>query len=304
MDTMLKALLFDPTVGKLVISLLSIVLVVLAVKVMNRMLGRYVPSNDLRYQIRKMVNFFGYLLAIFVLSIIFSDKLSSLTVAFGVAGAGIAFALQEVIASIAGWVAVSFGRFYRTGDRVQLGGIMGDVIDIGILRTTLMECGAWVKGDLYNGRIVRVANSFIFKEPVFNYSADFPFVWDEINIPVKYGSDYALARKVFEEVLTEVTGEYAAKSRAIWKDMTKQYLIEEAGLEPMVTLIMNDNWVEYTLRYIVDYKRRRTIKDTICELLLNRIDETRGRIRLGSSTLELSAAPEMGIRILPPEGKP
>lgn len=304
MDTMLKALLFDPTVGKLVISLLSIVLVVLAVKVMNRMLGRYVPSNDLRYQIRKMVNFFGYLLAIFVLSIIFSDKLSSLTVAFGVAGAGIAFALQEVIASIAGWVAVSFGRFYRTGDRVQLGGIMGDVIDIGILRTTLMECGAWVKGDLYNGRIVRVANSFIFKEPVFNYSADFPFVWDEINIPVKYGSDYALARKVFEEVLTEVTGEYAAKSRAIWKDMTKQYLIEEAGLEPMVTLIMNDNWVEYTLRYIVDYKRRRTIKDTICELLLNRIDETRGRIRLGSSTLELSAAPEMGIRILPPEGNP
>jgi len=303
MDIMMKELLFDPTVGKIVVSVLSILLVVIAVKIMNRMLGRYVPSNDLRYQARKIINLLGYILAIFVLSIIFSDKLSSLTVAFGVAGAGIAFALQEVIASIAGWVAVSFGRFYRTGDRVQLGGIMGDVIDIGILRTTLMECGAWVKGDLYNGRIVRVANSFIFKEPVFNYSADFPFVWDEINIPVKYGSDYLLTRKVFEEVLTEITGEYAAKSKTVWKNMTKQYLIEEAGLEPMVTLIMNDNWVEYTLRYIVDYKRRRSTKDTICERLLKRIDETHGRIRLGSSTLELSSAPDLGIRILPLEGK-
>ena len=112
---------------------------VIAVKIMNRVLKRSISSNDHRYQIRKMVNIIGYVLAIFVLSIVFSDKLSSLTVAFGVAGAGIAFTLQEVIASIAGWVAVSFGHFYRTGERVQLGGIMGDVIDIGILRTTLME---------------------------------------------------------------------------------------------------------------------------------------------------------------------
>ena len=81
---------------------------------------------------------------------ILRDKLGNLTVAFGVAGAGIAFALQEVIASIAGWVAVSFSNFYSVEDRVQLGGITGDVIDIGVLRTTLMETGQWVKGDQYN----------------------------------------------------------------------------------------------------------------------------------------------------------
>jgi small-conductance mechanosensitive channel len=303
MESMMKELLFDPTMGRIVTSLVSIVVVVILVKIMNRALGRYVTSNDLRYQIKKIVTFLGYLLAIFVLSIIFSDKLSSLTVAFGVAGAGIAFALQEVIASIAGWAAMSFGRFYRTGDRVQLGGIIGDVIDIGILRTTLMECGAWIKADLYTGRIVRVANSFIFKEPVFNYSADFPFVWDEITMPVRYGSDYGSARKMFEEVLNEVTGHYAAESNAVWKTMTKQYLIEEARLEPMVTLVTHDNWAEYTLRYVVDYKKRRTTKDMICELLLKRIDETHGRIRLASSTFELTAAPELGIRILPHDGK-
>lgn len=67
---------------------------------------------------------------------------------------------------------------------MQLGGIKGDVVDISILRTTLMEVGEWVKGDLYSGRTVRIANSFVFKEPVFNYSGDFPFLWDEVIVPV------------------------------------------------------------------------------------------------------------------------
>ena len=87
---------------------------------------------------------------------------------------------------------IGLGQYYAPGDRVQLGGIMGDVIDISILRTTLMECGDWVKADLYNGRIVRIANSFVFKAPVFNYSGDFHFVWDEITVPIKYGSQQLL----------------------------------------------------------------------------------------------------------------
>jgi small-conductance mechanosensitive channel len=83
-----------------------------------------------------------------------------------------------------------FGSFYRTGNRVQLGGIKGDVMDIGVLRTTIMETGQWVDGYLYNGRLVLVANSFVLKEAVFNYSSDFPFLWDEIQISIQYGSNY------------------------------------------------------------------------------------------------------------------
>jgi len=164
--------LFDPTVGKIVAVVVVLLIVGGVVKLVQRSLAKYVAHQDTRYRTRKLVSFGGYFVIIVAISLIYSDQLSGLTVALGVAGAGIAFALQELIASVAGWVAVSFGHFYDTGDRVQLGGIRGDVIDIGVLRTTIMECGHWVDGDLYNGRIVRVANSFVFKEPVFNYSAD------------------------------------------------------------------------------------------------------------------------------------
>ena len=287
----------DPVMARIATSLLVLLAVVIAVQILHRMLVRYIGDSGRRYHMRKAVTGLGYVLAVFLLSLVFSDKLSSLTIAFGVAGAGIAFALQEVIASIAGWVAVSFGRFYQVGDRVQLGGIMGDVIDIGVLRTTLMECGGWVRSDAYNGRIVRVANSFIFKEPVYNYSADFPFLWDELVLPVRYGSNQKLARKIFSEVLVEVTGEFASASKSVWTQMKERYLLEDARVDPMVTMVANDNWVEYTLRYIVDYKRRRLTKDLITEKLLDAIDLTNGQVRLGSQTIELVAVAPLDVNM-------
>lgn len=179
---------------------------------------------------------------------VFSEKIGQFTVAFGVAGAGIAFALQEVIASIAGWLAISFGGYYSTGDRIQPGGIQGDVIDIGVLRTTLMECGQWANADLYNGRIVRVANRFVLKEPVFNYSAHFPFLWDEVMIPIQYGCDYHQAREIIGKVAEEVVGEYARNARQAWKDAVAKYMIEDARVDPVVTMVANQNWIEFTLR--------------------------------------------------------
>jgi small-conductance mechanosensitive channel len=162
MKEFLKQWLFNPSIGKLVSAAVGVLIVVILVRFFQKSSARYIKDSDIRYRVRKFITFLGYLAAILVIATIYSDRLGGLTVAFGVAGAGIAFALQEVIASIAGWVAISFVGFYDPGDRVQLGGIKGEVIDISILRTTLMEVGEWVKGDLYTGRVVRIANSFVF----------------------------------------------------------------------------------------------------------------------------------------------
>ncbi len=300
MERFVKEWLLDPTVGKLIAAVIGLVVIIAVVRLFQRSLTRYVKDSDTRYRLRKFVTIIGYLAGILILAIIFSDRLGRLTVAFGVAGAGIAFALQEVIASIAGWVAVALGRFYRTGDRIQLGGIKGDVIDIGLLRTTLMECGDWVKGDLYNGRIVRIANSFVFKEPVFNYSADFPFLWDEIVVPVKYGSDRRMAKEIFHRVLNEVVGEYAVYAQNAWKEIVKKYMIEAAKVEPSVTLMANENWMEFNLRYVVDYKERRAKKDAIFDRVIEEFDKTNGRVTLASVSMDIGSvgtAP-FGVKIM------
>ena len=224
----------------------------------------------------------------------FSDRLGGLTVAFGVAGAGVAFALQEVIASVAGWLAVTFGSFYKVGDRVMLGGIRGDVIDIGVLRTTVFQVGDWVDGDLYNGRVVRLANSYVFKEPVFNYSADFPFLWDEIRVPIRHGSDRELTRRLFVDVAEEIVGEYAREVEATWEKMTRNYVIENARVTPQVSMVMDENWMTYTLRYAVEYRFRRTTKDRLFERLLDQIAAHPGRVGVASAAQEITLMPTAG----------
>lgn len=300
----LNFLFTDPTYSRLAQLIAGLLLINLLAWLAQRWIGRAVKNADARYQTRKLFTYVSYLvMALFVVSV-FSDSLSQLTVIFGVAGAGIAFALQEVIVSIAGWVAIAFGGFYRVGDRVQLGGITGDVIDIAILRTTLMETGQWVKAEQYNGRIVRIANSFVFKEPVFNYSADFPFLWDEINVPVKYGGDRQLARDILYRVAQEVVGDYAASAQQAWAAMIRRYRIEEARLEPMVTLVANDNWLEFSLRYVVDYKLRRITKDRLFTRLLEEFDQTNGKVAIASMTVHLVEIPTLDVQFKNADGNP
>lgn len=291
----IEELLFNDTIGKVVAFILGAIIIWSIGKLIQSKLFSKIKDTDSRYKAKKFGSFLAWLAIIIYFSIVYSSRLGGLTVALGVAGAGIAFALQEVIASVAGWLAILFGGFYKTGDRVQLGGIKGDIIDIGVLRTTLMELGQWVDGDLYNGRIVRIANSFVFKEPVFNYSADFPFLWDEVKIPVKYGSDYQLAEELIQKAGNKITGAFAEGAKGKWKEMTEKYMIESAIITPMVSLVANDNWVEFTLRYVVDFKRRRITKNEIFKEILRAIDDSQGKVTLASATFEIVGIPEIDL---------
>jgi small-conductance mechanosensitive channel len=264
---------------------------------LRRLAMSAIDDTTRRYRVRKLITYFGvFLVAILLLSAA-SNQVARLSVAIGAIGAATVFALQEVIASLAGWVALSFGSFFRPGDRIELGGIKGDVIDIGLLRTTLMEIGAWIDGDQYSGRMVRVANSFVFKQPVFNYSAEFPFVWDEIKLPIRYGSDLELAARLVLDAAEAEVGGYTAASHDSWNRVTKRFLIEQARIEPRVTVKATDNWMGLTLRYITDYKQRRSTADAITRRILAAIEASEGKVRLASATYEIVGVPTIEVEV-------
>ncbi len=297
MEEIIKKFIFDPAIGKIITIFIGMSIIWVLVKSIQRRVLPKIKDNDNRYRARKFSSFIGFLITLLLITIVYSDKLGGLTVAFGVAGAGVAFALQEIIVSFAGWLAIMFGGFYKTGDRVQLGGIKGDVMDIGVLRTTIMEIGQWVDGDLYNGRIVLVANSFVFKEPVYNYSGEFPFLWDEIKIPIQYGSNYAKAKEIILSIAKKVVTDLPEKTKKQWEHLQQKYRLENAQTEPMVSIVANDNWVEYTLRYIVDYRKRRITKTELFDRILAEIESTGGQIKFASATFQLVEAPEIKVKI-------
>lgn len=284
----LQEWLDSPVVTRLLTILIGLIVILLLRHFVRRAMNRQIKSSENRYRARKAANFGGFLLMIVLVLFVYSDKLGNIGVALGVAGAGIAFALQEVIVSLAGWLHIILTGSVSAGERVKIGDVKGDIIDIGVISTTIMEIGDWVDGDMFNGRIVTVANSFVFKEKVHNYSAQYPFLWDEIKVPVRTESDYKRARVLFQEVLTEVCGEYAAQSASKWKELAGKYRVEEAQVEPMVALQFDENWITFTLRYIVDYKKRRSTKDRIFTRLLDEIAKDENIIMIATSTLEVT----------------
>jgi len=284
----------NPAVRKLLDFAIGMAVIGIATVLLRRTAEKYIVKSTDRYKVRKFITLAAYLVAVLLIFDIYSGRWG---VAIGVASAGVALALKDVITSVAGWVGISAGGFYKTGDRIQLAGIRGDVIDVGVFKTTLMEIGQWVKGDLYNGRIVRISNNLVFTETIFNYSADFPFVWDEFTLPVKYGSDLLLAQEILNRVCNEVIETYVTLAKDKWNEVARKYLVEETELEPMVTMRATDNWVEFTIRYIVDYKRRRVTENELFRRILDELQKTNDRVQIASGTYAVVQVPPLQVSI-------
>ncbi len=276
--------------------LLWAVFILVVVRLLRTGINRTISDNALRYKARKVARVIGYVLVVLLAIVTFTGKVQYFTIAVGLVSAGLAFALQEVILSVAGWIAIYSTGIYKTGDRIEVNKIKGDVIDIGLTRTTLMEIGEWVNSDNYSGRIVQISNAFVFRGAVHNYSTDFPFVWDEINLPVRYGSDLDIARQIVLETATKHLSGYAEFAREHWTGLVKKYLIEDANVAPTLSLKLTDNWIELNLRYVVDYKQRRSSKTALYTDLLKAIQASEGKVTLASATYEVVGVPEIRIR--------
>lgn len=291
--------MLEPTAIQFAIAGAGVLVISLIVSMIRHSLG-HISDSSRRYAAKKIVSFAGYFVGLIFAAVVFQNALGNLAVVLGAAAAGIAFALKEVLVSLAGWVGITFGDYFKIGDRIQMSGITGDVVDIGFTRTTLMELGEWVKSDLYTGRIVRVSNSAVLTAPLFNYSADFPFLWDEITVPVRYGSDCQLATEKLRLCLDEITSGYARDAESYWERLSRKYLVKATGTIGVVTLVLNDNWMEFTLRYVVDLRERRSVKDKIFRRILDEFDKSEGKLSFASATLQLLKTPVIDVRVAPP----
>jgi small-conductance mechanosensitive channel len=268
---------------KCLAAVVGILLIHVTFRLLEQTLPRRFGQADARYKVRKFVVFSGYVTILLFVSILFEDRLGRLSFAVGVAGAGVAVALQDVLASIAGAFSIGFSRLYAPGDRVQIGDTRGDVIDIGLLRTTLMEIGNWVSRDMYSGRIVRIPNSMVLKGSVFNYSQGFRFIWDEIKVVLTTGSDCQLAREMLLRVAKMAIGEYEVEAQTSWKRMSENYRSANPALEPTAALVVNAGSLEFTLDYVVDYTKRSAMKDQLFTKIVEEVANSNGRLEWASS---------------------
>jgi len=287
MNDLLRQILSLSLFGKCVAAGVGILIIHATFRVLEQTLPRRFGRADARYKVRKLVVFSGYLSILIFLTFVFEDRLGRLSFAIGVVGAGVAVALQDVLASFAGAFSIGFSKLYAVGDRVQIGDARGDVIDIGLLRTTLMETGSWVSGDMYNGRIVRIPNSAVLKGSVFNYSQGFRFIWDEIRVLFTNTSDCQFAREMLLRLAKEAIGEYLVEAQTSWKVFSDNYRSENPPLEPTVALVVSGGSLEFTVSYVIDYTKRTTMKDRLFMKIAEEVSSSDGRLQWASSGVTL-----------------
>ncbi len=201
-------------------------------------------------------------LTIFLVSAvgIWARHLQGMLLIMGATGAGLAIALAPVIVSLAGWGLITWAGLYQVGDRVQIGEVSGDVVDIGILRTTLLEIGNWVGGDQLTGRTVVIANAAVFKDPVFNYTKGSPYLWDEFTVPISYGPNWKQAQEVMLAAIEAYMAETEPAARAALGQLPGVSLVGLPETRAQVYVSLTEHWVACTLRYIVHSRFRRTVK--------------------------------------------
>ncbi len=271
-------------IAKLIYSILGVVLIRSAFRLLERTLPPHFGYGDQRYRVRKMVTVAAYIIIFTFITILFADRLKHVGFAVGVMGAGVVVALQDVIASFGGFIAIGFNNLYRVGDRIQVNETKGDVIDISIMRTTVMETGNWVSRDVYNGRIVKIPNSAVLKGLVCNYSQGFRFVWDEIKIRLTCGSDHQHTREMLLRVAKETVSDHLEEAQRSWKGVVENYRIQNRPLEPTVTLDASDGSLEFSLSYIVDYTTRTNVRDQLFTKIVDEVVNSNGRLEWASSS--------------------
>ena len=289
---------------KILIALATLVLAWLLVRLLRALLLRTIGRWQSSSAIISLVSIAVWLLAIGVALSVVAGDIRALVGSFGLVGLALSWSLQTPIESFTGWLMNSYQGYYRVGDRIRVGEVFGDVYRIDFLTTTVWEIGdpyqpGFVQAEQPTGRLVTFPNNEVLTGTVINLTADFPYVWDELDVGVANESDLRFAMQVLEQLALELLGSYMEEPARLYAN-----LLQGAGLDnyvpdkPQVYVSTTDSWTNITIRYLVGARERRKWKS---ELIL-RITQELNRPDYLQKIIPVY--PRQQVQFINPDGTP
>jgi len=218
----------------IIFTVIALIVVFVGRAAVIRVLNSNVEGHDAQYRARKIVNYATTVLFIITAAFIWLDAFSSLPTYLGLVSAGVAIALSDVLKNMAGWAFILSRKPFEIGDRIEVTGLKGDVIDVRLFRFSLMEVGGWVDAEQSSGRLVHVPNGVVFTQPVANYTEGFAYIWDEIAVLVTFESDYKAAKTMMLDILkTDAPDTHGMAGQRI-RETASKYSIKIGTLTPIL----------------------------------------------------------------------
>ncbi len=252
--------------------------------VVARTIQRNLDDTGAMYRTGKLVTYVTSLFALIGLAWVWIDAFDNLGTYLAVVSAGLAIALADVLKNIAGWAYIVLRRPFRVGDRIEINGTRGDVLDVRLFRFTVAEIGNWVDADQSTGRLIHVPNGVLFASQVANYTEGFEFVWHEVPVLITFESDWRLAEQRLVAIVHSQAPDIEARAGARIRETARSYHMKLDVLRPAVYLTVKDSGVLLTARFLAEPRSRRLIEEKIWRSVLEMI-ETEPAIELAYPTI-------------------
>jgi len=244
-------------IRKLLVNLFSIFLFWIILRAAAGFVRKNIADSKKRYLITKRLYLAGILFIIIATFLLWANHMRELATFLSIFGAGLALSLHQIIGSIAGWALVATRKTFSVGDRIEINGIKGDVIDIGILRTVIMEVGSQADAEQSTGRIVTVPNSLILQNPVYNFTSHFEYIWNEIDVTITFDSSEKKAEEIMLLAAEESSSAIMEKARTQLDGMRDRYYFKYSHLTPIVYMSLSGSGIKLTLRHLIQARNRR-----------------------------------------------
>lgn len=258
---------------KLVLSIGIFLLVSAGRLMLDLLLRKRIADPKVIYRSRRALLYAYTIALILLIGPIWLEGIASLTTFLGLASAGVAIAMHDTIANIAGWFFIISRKPFRVGDRIQIGDTAGDVIDIRIFQFSVVEIGNWVGADQSTGRIVHVPNSKVLRDSLANYHIGFEYIWHEIPVLVTFESNWRKAKELLEEIARRNVEHFSEGAQQQMRRAAERYFISYGALTPIVYTTVKDSGVLLTIRYLVNPRERRSSEQQIWEATLDAFAE-------------------------------
>jgi len=253
---------------KIIVSVIIIIAILIIQRLLKKLLIHRIVDLKVRYQWQKISLYLAVFLIIISLSNIWLEIFGSMGTFLGLLSAGIAIALKDPLVNMVSWAFILIRQPFKVGDRIQIGKVAGDVIDIRLFQFSIMEIGNWVDAEQSTGRIIHIPNGIVFTEPQANYTAEFQYIWNEMPVLVTFESDWQKAKQILTDIVNHHGIMLSNEAERQIKEAAKKFLIFYSKLTPIVYTSVKDSGVMLTMRYMCNPRERRMTEEKIWEDVL------------------------------------
>jgi small-conductance mechanosensitive channel len=253
-------------------SVLWILLVLLAVYLAHRLIDHLftglTAENKRVDTLRAVVKFAAQATgAIAILFIIFGMPTQTTTV-LGLAGAGLTVAMKDFIVAFFGWFVLMGRNGIRVGDWVEINGVGGEVVEVGLLKTVLLETGNWTDAGHPTGRRVSFVNSFAIEGHFFNFTTSGQWMWDELKVLIPAGQDPYPVIEGIQKLVEKETADNARKAEVEWRQATSHYRVKALSATPGINVVPTGSGIEVHVRYITRVYERHDVRKRMYEAVV------------------------------------